>query len=163
MKRIPAGGDNQITRVRDTTIRLKECRNEEIICKRVHVDVRRDAKVQEFETRQVEKLHAVHVRFGDPAPQTGRRAMETVEGSEFEVDADLVLLALGFLGPVREGLLEQLGVALTDRGNVATTEFATSVPGVFAAGDMRRGQSLVVWAIAEGRRAAEEIDRFLRT
>ncbi len=112
---------------------------------------------------RVEKLHAVHVRFGDPDPQTGRRAMETVEGSEFEVDADLVLLALGFLGPVREGMIEQLGVALTDRGNVATTEFATSVPGVFAAGDMRRGQSLVVWAIAEGRRAAEEIDRFLRT
>lgn len=112
---------------------------------------------------RLEKLHGVRVRFGDPDPQTGRRAMETVEGSEFDIDADLVLLALGFLGPVRAGMLEQLGVDLTDRGNVATTGYATSVPGVFAAGDMRRGQSLVVWAIAEGRGAAEEVDRYLRS
>ncbi len=111
---------------------------------------------------RVEKLHAVRVRFGDPDPATGRRPMETVEGSEFEVEADLLLLALGFLGPVKTGMLEELAVELTDRGNLATIGYATSVPGVYAAGDMRRGQSLVVWAIAEGREAAAEIDRYLR-
>ena len=111
---------------------------------------------------KVEKLHAVRVRFGDPDPATGRRPMETVPGSEFTVDAELVLLALGFLGPVREGLLTDLGVELSDRGNVVTTGYATSIPGVYSAGDMRRGQSLVVWAIAEGRQAAAEIDRDLR-
>ena len=90
----------------------------------------------------------------DPAP---------VAGSEFSIDADLVLLALGFLGPVQEGMLGDLGIALTKRGNVATQGYTTSVPGVFAAGDMRRGQSLVVWAIAEGRQAAAEVDRYLRS
>ena len=111
---------------------------------------------------RVEKLHAVRVRFGDPDPATGRRPLEEVPGSEFTLDTDLVLLALGFLGPVRAGMLEQLGVELTDRGNVATRGYATSVPGVFAAGDLRRGQSLVVWAIAEGREVAAEVDRYLR-
>ena len=110
---------------------------------------------------KLEKLHAVRIRFGDPDPATGRRPMENVPGSEFTIDADLVLLALGFLGPVREGLLTDLGIELTARGNVATTGYATSVPGVYAAGDVRRGQSLVVWAIAEGRQAAAEIDRDL--
>jgi glutamate synthase (NADPH) small chain len=75
---------------------------------------------------------------------------------------DLVLLAMGFLGPVKNGLIEQLGVALDFRGNVATDErYMSSVPGTFAAGDMRRGQSLIVWAIAEGRKAAAGIDRYL--
>ena len=79
------------------------------------------------------------------------------------MDADLVLLAMGFLGPVRNGLLEQLGVELDQRGNVATNaNYMSSIPGVFAAGDMRRGQSLVVWAISEGRKAAEGVDRYLR-
>ena len=73
-----------------------------------------------------------------------------------------MLLALGFLGPVRSGMIEQLGLKLDARGNVAADEnYATSVEGVFAAGDMRRGQSLVVWAIAEGRKAAAAIDRYL--
>ena len=80
------------------------------------------------------------------------------EGSEFEIPCELVLLAMGFVGPVKEGLLDQLGVALDGRGNVATRQSRTSVPGVFAAGDMARGQSLVVWAIAEGRRAAAAVD-----
>ncbi len=111
---------------------------------------------------KLEKLHAVRVRFGAPDPETGRRPMEQVPGSEFTLDVDLVLLALGFLGPVREGMIEELGVELTERGNVATTGYATRVPGVYAAGDMRRGQSLVVWAIAEGRQAAAQIDRDLR-
>ena len=103
----------------------------------------------------VKQLHAVRV---GPPPK-----FELISGSEFTMDADLVLLAMGFLGPVRNGLLEQLGVELDARGNVATNaNYMSSVPGVFAAGDMRRGQSLVVWAIAEGRKAAEGVDRYLR-
>jgi len=109
---------------------------------------------------RVERLQAVRVRFGAP-DATGRRDMETVKGSEFNLDVDLVLLAMGFLGPVRDDMLKQFGVTLSDRGNVATEGYATSVPRVYAAGDMRRGQSLVVWAIAEGREAAAQIDRDL--
>jgi glutamate synthase (NADPH/NADH) small chain len=102
----------------------------------------------------VKQLHAVRV---GPAPK-----FEPIPGSEFTIDVDLVLLAMGFLGPVRMGLLEQLAVDLDQRGNVSTGGgHMTSVPGIFAAGDIRRGQSLVVWAIAEGRRAAAEIDRYL--
>ncbi len=85
-----------------------------------------------------------------------------VPNSEFTVEADLVLLALGFLGPVQSGMIEQLGLKLDARGNVATNaDYMTSVDGVFAAGDMRRGQSLVVWAISEGRKAAEAVDQYL--
>jgi glutamate synthase (NADPH) small chain len=82
-------------------------------------------------------------------------------GEEIVLDADLVLLAMGFTGPVRSGLLDETGVRLDARGNIETADYATSVPGIFAAGDARRGQSLVVWAIAEGRKAAEAIDRYL--
>jgi len=85
-----------------------------------------------------------------------------VEGTDFELEADLVLLAMGFVGPEREGLLTDLGVEITDRGNVARDKrFATNVPGVFVAGDMGRGQSLIVWAIAEGRAAAAGVDDYL--
>jgi glutamate synthase (NADPH) small chain len=87
---------------------------------------------------------------------------EPVAGSEKAIEAELVLLAMGFTGPVRGGMLEQFGVALDGRGNVATDDRnMTSVAGVFAAGDMRRGQSLVVWAIAEGRKTAESVDAYL--
>jgi glutamate synthase (NADPH) small chain len=87
---------------------------------------------------------------------------EKLEGTDFELEADLVLLAMGFVGPEREGLLSDLNVEITDRGNVARdANFATSVPGVFVAGDMGRGQSLIVWAIAEGRAAAAGADRYL--
>ena len=110
---------------------------------------------------RVEKLHAVRLRFGAPDPETGRREMISVPGSEFSLGVDLVLLALGFVGPVSDGIVKQLGVALADRGNIATTGYASSVAKVYAAGDMRRGQSLVVWAIAEGRQAASQIDRDL--
>src|SRR5262249_47058319 len=103
----------------------------------------------------VRQLHAARV---GPPPQ-----FAPIEGSEFTLDADPVLLAMGFTGPVRNGLLDQLGVALDPRGNVATAGgYESSVPGVFAAGDMRRGQSLVVWAIAEGRKAAAAVDQYLR-
>lgn len=101
----------------------------------------------------VKKIHAVRV---GPAPK-----FEPIAGTEFTVDADMILLAMGFTGPVRPGLLEQLGVDLDARGNVKAVDYTTSVPGVFAAGDLRRGQSLVVWAIREGREAAESITRYL--
>lgn len=102
----------------------------------------------------VKQLHAVRV---GPPPK-----FEPIPGTDFTVDADLVLIAMGFLGPVRSGMIDQLGVALDPRGNVATDEGSmTSVPGIFAAGDMRRGQSLVVWAISEGRKTAASVDRYL--
>lgn len=105
---------------------------------------------------RVERLHGVRV---GPSP-----AFEPIAGTEFALDVDLVLLAMGFTGPVRGGMIEQLGVELDGRGNVkAGADYMTSVPGVFAAGDMRRGQSLVVWAIAEGRAAAAGVDRYLRS
>ncbi|MGD0800863.1 MAG: glutamate synthase subunit beta [Terracidiphilus sp.] len=104
----------------------------------------------------VKQLHAV--RVGPPPTFT------PVEGSEFTLDVDLVLLAMGFLGPVRSGMIEQFGVALDNRGNVAANaDYQTSVEKIFAAGDMRRGQSLVVWAISEGRKAAAAVDRYLAT
>lgn len=100
------------------------------------------------------------LRAHEVAVTTGR--FEKVEGSDFELEADLVLLAMGFVGPGRPGLLGDLDVELTDRGTVArNADFATSVAGVFAAGDMGRGQSLIVWAIAEGRAAAAGVDRYL--
>lgn len=99
------------------------------------------------------KVHEVEMKAG---------GFEKVEGSDFELEADLVLLAMGFVGPEKQGLLTDLKVELTDRGNVARDDdFATSVPGVFVAGDMGRGQSLIVWAIAEGRAAAAGVDRYL--
>lgn len=111
---------------------------------------------------RVERLHAVRVRWSAPDAQ-GRSAPEEIPGSDFEIPADLVLLAMGFVHPVHEGLVESLGVRLDPRGNVAASpkDYATSEPGVFAAGDVRRGQSLVVWAISEGREAARAVDRYL--
>jgi glutamate synthase (NADPH/NADH) small chain len=92
----------------------------------------------------------------------GRMQFDPVPGSEFEIPADLVLLAMGFIGPERGPLVNDLGLKLTDRGNVWRDErWMTNVPGVFTAGDMQRGQSLIVWAIAEGRSAARGIDQFL--
>ena len=107
------------------------------------------------EQGNVKQLHGIRV---GPPPK-----FEPIPGTEFTLEADLVLLAMGFTGPVRNGMLEQFGVVLDPRGNVATDDqYATSVPGVFAAGDMRRGQSLVVWAIAEGRKAAASVDTYLK-
>ena len=102
---------------------------------------------------KVTRLHGTHV---DPT-------FKPIPGTEFEMPADLVLLAMGFVAPVKEGLLTELGVALDKRGNVAadTSRYSTSVDKVFTAGDMRRGQSLVVWAIREGRQAARAIDTAL--
>jgi glutamate synthase (NADPH/NADH) small chain len=109
---------------------------------------------------RVQQLHLVHLDFVDDGK--GRKAMKEIPNSDFTIDADLVLLAMGFLGPERKGMLEQLGVAINERGNVTTnTQKMTSVPGIFAAGDMSRGQSLVVWALKEGRDAARFIDKHL--
>jgi glutamate synthase (NADPH/NADH) small chain len=108
---------------------------------------------------QVEKLHAVRL---DWVNEGGRMQMKKAPGSEFELDADLVLLAMGFLGPQKQGLVEQLGVELDPRSNVkADDNYMTSVQGVFSAGDVRRGQSLIVWAIWEGREAAVGVDKYL--
>jgi glutamate synthase (NADPH) small chain len=89
--------------------------------------------------------------------------MQPVPGTEFEINADLVLLAMGFVHPVHEGMIKNLGLKLDQRGNVAasTDDYKTSLAKVFVAGDMRRGQSLVVWAIREGRQAAHAVDKFL--
>jgi glutamate synthase (NADPH/NADH) small chain len=105
------------------------------------------------ENGAVKKLHCVRVD----------EKMQAIPGSEFEIDAELVLLAMGFVHPVHEGMIKSLDLALDKRGNVsATTEnYRTSVDKVFAAGDMRRGQSLVVWAIREGRQAAHAVDQYL--
>jgi glutamate synthase (NADPH/NADH) small chain len=104
----------------------------------------------------VKQLHAVRV---GPPPR-----FDPIPGSEFTIDADLVLIAMGFLGPVRGGMIEQVDVQLDARGNVATdANYMSSVPGVFAAGDMRRGQSLVVWAISEGRKAAAGVNAYLQS
>jgi glutamate synthase (NADPH/NADH) small chain len=107
----------------------------------------------------VRGLEAVQV---DMVREGGRVDVRPVPGSEFTLDVDLVLLALGFLGPERPGPIEELGLKLTERGNVWRDEhWMTSVPGVFACGDMQRGQSLIVWAIAEGRSAAHGVDLYL--
>ena len=105
------------------------------------------------ENGAVKKLHCVRVD----------EKMKPMPGTEFEIDAELVLLAMGFVHPVHEGLLKSLGIALDPRGNAKadTENYRTSLDKVFAAGDMRRGQSLVVWAIREGRQCAHAIDKFL--
>jgi glutamate synthase (NADPH/NADH) small chain len=110
---------------------------------------------------RVEALECVRVEWAQ-APD-GRWQMREMPDSAFELKADLVLLAMGFLGPRKAGMIEQSGVALDPRGNIAadTLSYRTSVPKIFAAGDMRRGQSLVVWAIREGRQCARAIDQFL--
>ena len=111
---------------------------------------------------KLKKVHAVKVKFGDPDPKTGRSPVIEVPDSDFEMDVDLVLLAMGFVHPVHEGMILELDVKLDGRGNVWCDENKmTSVDGVFAAGDMTRGQSLVVWAIAEGREAARGVDKYL--
>jgi glutamate synthase (NADPH/NADH) small chain len=108
----------------------------------------------------VEKLHMVRLDWQRDA--NGRQQMVEMPGTEFEVDADLVLLAMGFLHPERHGLVEALGVELDPRGNVKTdANKMSTVPGIFAAGDAARGQSLVVWALSEGREAARGIDLYL--
>jgi glutamate synthase (NADPH) small chain len=112
------------------------------------------------QNNKLNKLSCAKVEFGKDAK--GCPMAEEVAGSGFEIEADLVVLALGFLHPEKNGPIEELKLELDSRGNVKTDEsFMTSVKGVFSAGDMRRGQSLIVWAISEGRRAAYNIDKYL--
>jgi len=108
----------------------------------------------------VTKLIGIRLEWAkDP---TGRPVMKEVAGSEFELDCDLCLLAMGFVGPEKPGPIQQLGLNLDARGNIVVDDnYQSSVPGVFAAGDCRRGQSLIVWAISEGRCAAQGVDQFL--
>ena len=109
---------------------------------------------------KIETLELVRVAWDQ---DDGAMSMNEIPGSEFEMKADLVFLAMGFVHPTKDGMLEALGVELDDRGNVraGTEDYKTSVPGVFSAGDMRRGQSLVVWAIREGRQCARSVDQAL--
>ncbi|MFC1703187.1 glutamate synthase subunit beta [Candidatus Omnitrophota bacterium] len=114
------------------------------------------------ENGKVRKLHCSQVEFGPEKDAKNCLLMKEVPNSEFEIEADLVIVAIGFVHPEQKGLLEQLGIELDARGNVKTDErYMTSKKHVFCAGDMRRGQSLIVWAIAEGRRAAHAIDEHL--
>ncbi len=113
------------------------------------------------ENGRVARTRVARVRWERDAD--GRQRMAEIPGSEFELRTDLVLLAMGYVHPVHHGMVEQAGVALDNRGNIraSTDDYATSEPKVFAAGDCRRGQSLVVWAIREGRQCARAIDAFL--
>ena len=109
---------------------------------------------------RVEKLHAVKIEF--VTHPDGRREVKEIPGTEFDLDADLVLLAMGFTGPEKKGLISDFDLSLDPRGNVTVDEdYMSSKEGVFAAGDMKRGASLVVWAIYEGRQAAIGVDKFL--
>jgi glutamate synthase (NADPH/NADH) small chain len=119
-------------------------------------------------TRSIEgengKVTAINcVRVDWKRADNGQWQMEEIPGSEFQLKADMVLLAMGFVHPVHEGMLQELGVDLDSRGNVQadTEQYRTSIDKVFSAGDMRRGQSLVVWAIREGRQCARAVDEFL--
>jgi len=107
----------------------------------------------------VTKLHGIRLNW--ERSSDGRMAMQEIPDSDFELECDLVLLALGFLGPEPEGIISQLGLKLDPRSNVLCDDYQSSVPGVFAAGDTRRGQSLVVWAIWEGRECARAVDAYL--
>ena len=102
------------------------------------------------------RVQALHMAEAAAAPP-----FEPIEGTERVIEADLVLLAMGFVHPEHVGVVEQLGVELDARGNIDAPRYETSIPGVFVAGDARRGQSLIVWAINEGRRCAAQVDRFL--
>ena len=113
------------------------------------------------ESGNVKKLKCARVEFTESGGQTCP-VMKEIPGSEFEIEADIVILAVGFVHPEHEGLLDELGVEYDEKGNVKTDdEFMTTAEKVFVAGDMRRGQSLIVWAISEGRKAAHYIDKFL--
>ncbi len=110
----------------------------------------------------VKKISCVRVEFSN-SNKNACPVMREIEGSEFEIDADIVLLAIGFLHPEKKGLLSELALEYDNRGNVKTDKgYMTSQRGIFSAGDMRRGQSLIVWAISEGLRAAEAIDAYLK-
>jgi glutamate synthase (NADPH) small chain len=139
-------------------IRLRTSSSQEEGCER---DWSVATKRFEGANGRVERLIAARVEWQRDG--SGATRMVEVPGSEFEMKADLVLLAMGFTGPGETGLVERFGVERDARTNVKanTDDYRTTLPGVFAAGDIRRGQSLVVWAIREGRQCAHAIDAFL--
>jgi glutamate synthase (NADPH/NADH) small chain len=154
----PPVRENKMLTWPDWPLKLRTSSSQEEGCERAFaVATRRalgaDGRIQALECARLEWTPR----------EDGRLAMTEVPGGRFELKADLVLLAMGFLGPHHDGLLEEAGVALDARGNVAaaTTDYRTSQPGLFACGDMRRGQSLVVWAIREGRQCARAVDEAL--
>jgi len=142
----------------DWPLKLRTSSSQEEGCERDWAVLTKEARGA---NGRIEALECVRVEWEEG--QDGRWAMQVMPDSSFELKADLVLLAMGFLGPRRKGMLEQAGVKLDPRGNVAanTLDYQTSVAKIFAAGDMRRGQSLVVWAIREGRQCARAVDEFL--
>ncbi len=114
------------------------------------------------ENGTVTKLHAVKLKFGDRDPLTGIKPMNEISGTEFTLNADLVLMAMGFTGPIKNKLITELDIELDEKSNIKTDKNRmTNIPGIFAAGDMRKGQSLVVWAINEGRAVAENVDKYI--
>ena len=111
---------------------------------------------------KVESLECVRVEWTKDK-STGQFNMNEISKSTFHLKADLVLLAMGFTGPITDGILEQEEIGIDQRGNILanTSDYQTSIDGIFSAGDMRRGQSLVVWAIREGRQCARSVDKYL--
>ena len=154
----PPEHENKALTWPDWPLKLRTSSSQEEGCERDWAVLTKTARGK---NGRVEALDCIRVDWRH-APD-GRWQMQELPESGFALKADLVLLAMGFLGPRRAGLLEQAGVGLDPRGNVAanTVDYQTSVAKIFAAGDMRRGQSLVVWAIREGRQCARAIDQFL--
>jgi glutamate synthase (NADPH/NADH) small chain len=140
----------------DWPLKLRTSSSQEEGCEREFAVV---TKAFRGEGGAVKKLSAARVEW-KKSPD-GKTAMTAIPDSEFEISADLVLLAMGYTHPVYEGMLQELACALDARGNVDAPAYKTSAAKLFAAGDMRRGQSLVVWAIREGRQCARAMDEFL--
>jgi glutamate synthase (NADPH/NADH) small chain len=153
----PPERENKALSWPDWPMKLRTSSSQEEGCERDWSVLTKRAIGEDFRVRALECVR-VEWRNND-----GRFVMHEVPHSTFMLKADLVLLAMGFLGPRRPGMIEQSGVELDPRGNVRanTVDYRTSLPKLFAAGDMRRGQSLVVWAIREGRQCARAIDEFL--
>jgi glutamate synthase (NADPH/NADH) small chain len=154
----PPGRENKALTWPNWPLKLRTSSSQEEGCERDFAVATRRALGADG---RIEALECVRLEW--TAGADGRLTMTEIPGSEFMLQADLVLLAMGFLGPRPDCVIAEAGVALNARGNVAADErdYATSVEGVFAAGDMRRGQSLVVWAIREGRQCARAVDEFL--
>jgi glutamate synthase (NADPH) small chain len=154
----PPERENKALTWPDWPLKLRTSSSQEEGCERDWSVLTKRASGKDGRVTALECVRVDWIRNPD-----GRFMMEEIPGSDFTLRADLVLLAMGFLGPVKAGMIEQSGVALDLRGNIAanTIDYRASVPKLFAAGDMRRGQSLVVWAIREGRQCARAIDEFL--
>ena len=154
----PPEQENKALTWPDWPLKLRTSSSQEEGCERDWAVLTKRAIGKDGRVNALECVRVEWVKSPD-----GRFVMQEVPDSTFSLKADLVLLAMGFVGPLKPGMVEQSGVALDPRGNVSanTVDYRTSVPKLFAAGDMRRGQSLVVWAIREGRQCARAIDEFL--